>query len=298
MPSTTNSFLIKLIFIALIALPTWANASLNLSQTANTYPYSECFNLACQYLNKSSTDLPLDPQYKITPTIQELEARPRSEKYSGLGRDTGNLAILSLGIMGILYAMPESVSKWDKDEMKLKDLGSKWKRNIKDGPIWDQDEWQINYLGHPYFGAAYYVMARNQGLSPLESGGYSFLMSTFLWEMGVESFAEIPSKQDLIITPLIGSVIGEAFFIWEDRIRSNNYELFGSTILGRTATFLLNPAGSFSSGMSSLIDGKTKKDTYGFEGGWVWQTHSYRFIPGEGEYIETDLLGLEIKYNF
>ncbi|MFZ2890098.1 DUF3943 domain-containing protein, partial [Sulfuricurvum sp.] len=52
-------------------------------------------------------------------------------------------------------------------------------------------------------------MARNDGLSIGESAAFSTLMSTFFWEYGYEAFAEVPSIQDLIFTPLVGSLFGE-----------------------------------------------------------------------------------------
>lgn len=250
-----------------------------------------CHSLACQYWLDSPTST------QLTNSNTHPADRSRSEKYNSMVMETRNMGILSLGIMGLLYVMPESVSKWDKDEMKFNTLGKKWKENIKAGPIWDQDEWEINYIGHPYFGAAYYMVARNQGLNPIESGTYSFLMSAFLWEMGIESFAEVPSKQDIIITPLIGSVIGEAFYIWEQRIEANNNQVWGSSFLGKSMLILLNPAGSASSGINRLIDGKPEQAA-GLQGGWIIQTPRSGFIPGEGQVVEPGWVGMEIQYVF
>lgn len=250
-----------------------------------------CFSLACQYWS----DLPSHAQQPTSYAV--LAARPTSEKYSSMIIETRNMGILSLSIMAILYVMPESVSKWDRDEMKFSTLGKKWKEHISEGPIWDQDEWEINYIGHPYFGAAYYMVARNQGLNPLESGAYSFLMSAFLWEMGIEAFAEVPSKQDIIITPLIGSVIGEAFYIWEQRIEANNNLVMGSSWFGKSMLVLLNPAGTASAGINRLLNGKPEEAT-GLTSGWIIQPPRSGFIPGEGQVLEPGWIGLEVKYGF
>lgn len=257
---------------------------------ANSYSQN-CHSLACQYWS----DL---PTYAQAPTGHaSLVDRPRSEKYASMVKETRNMGILSLSIMAFLYVMPESFSKWDKDEMKFSTLGDKWLENNRAGPIWDQDEWEINYIGHPYFGAAYYMVARNQGLTPLESGAYSFLMSSFLWEMGIEAFAEVPSKQDLLITPLIGSVIGEAFYIWEQRIEANSNQLMGSTFLGKSMLVLLNPAGTTSAGINRLLNGKPKEAS-GLQSGWIIQPPRSGFIPGEGQRVDPGWLGLEVKYSF
>ena len=188
-----------------------------------------------------------------------------SPEYRDLATETRNIGIMSVGIMLIIFALPESVSKWDRSQMKPDMLADNWAQNNRDGPVWDKDEWEINYIGHPYFGAVYYVVARNEGLSPLESFGYSFLMSTFLWEMGIEALAEIPSKQDLFITPVIGSVIGEAFYIWEQRILANQGELWGSYAAGNAALILLNPAGVLSRRINQRLDNPR----------WIQEARSY-----------------------
>lgn len=250
-----------------------------------------CYSLACQYWS----DLPSNMQ--TNQARAHLLDRTRSEKYGSMLIETRNMGILSLGIMALLYVMPESVSKWDRDEMKFNTLGDKWLENNRAGPVWDQDEWEINYIGHPYFGAAYYMVARNQGLTPLESGAYSFLMSSFLWEMGIEAFAEVPSKQDIIITPLIGSVIGEAFYIWEKRIEANNNLVMGSSFLGKTTLVLLNPAGTTSAGINRLLNGEAS-ELSGLSSGWVVKPPRSSFTPGKGQVAEPGWIGLEVKYGF
>ena len=297
----------RLLVIFVTLLPLLPNSYLASTTLASQLPL--CLNSACSYLeayqttaNNTANPASKHPlaQYLTAsnqPNLAELAARPTKEKYTSMVKETRNMAVLSLGIMGLLYVMPERVSKWDKSEMKFSTLGQKWLDNNKDGPVWDQDEWTINYIGHPYFGAAYYMVARNQGLSPWEAGGYSFLMSTFLWEMGIEALAEIPSKQDLIITPLIGSIIGETFFIWEQRILADNNQLWGSNWLGSTVLFLLNPAGSISASMNRVLDGKPETG-YGWQGGWVIQLPVNSFSPGYGSLQEPGWLGWELKYGF
>ena len=79
----------------------------------------------------------------------------------------------------------------------------------------------INYLGHPISGAVYYVMARNDGLNPFESFIFSTLMSSFFWEYGYEAFAEIPSMQDLVSTPIVGAFMGEYMHYLEGVLDEN-----------------------------------------------------------------------------
>ena len=87
-------------------------------------------------------------------------------------------------------------------------------------PEFDKDSWAINYIAPPYFGAAYYIRARERGFDELSSFAYSALGSA-LYEFGVESFFEKPSIQDLIATPIGGALLGA--FVFEpirDRIKA------------------------------------------------------------------------------
>ena len=147
--------------------------------------------------------------------------------------------------VGILYLMPESITNWDKDDLKDGDLFKKWGDNVREGPVTDSDDWFLNYVTHPYWGAVYYMAARSSGANAVYSFIFSTLASTLFWEYGVEAFAEVPSKQDLIITPVIGSIIGEGFYLAKRNILSNNYELLGSTIFGHVVIFLMDPITEF-----------------------------------------------------
>ena len=75
-------------------------------------------------------------------------------------------------------------------------------------PHLDDDKFYLNYMLHPYWGATYYIRGRERRLSRWQSLGYSALLST-LYEFGAEAFFEPVSYQDLIVTPLIGSLLGE-----------------------------------------------------------------------------------------
>jgi len=96
-------------------------------------------------------------------------------------------------------------------------------------------------------------VARKSGYRQWDSFMYSALMSTFYWEYGIEAFAEIPSIQDLVITPVLGWVYGEWAFTTEMDIRADNDEVFGSSILGSTALILLDPVDSLSIGVNRIF---------------------------------------------
>lgn len=153
-------------------------------------------------------------------------------------RNTGLLVGAGVATMGILYLMPSSFTNWEDDG---KSPFSKWWDNVSHAPVWDKDDLFLNYIAHPYVGAIYYMGARSAGANAFGSFMYSFALSTFFWEYGIEAFAEKPSIQDLIVTPVGGAFLGEFFYITKREILENDYELFHSKALGKTTIFLMDP---------------------------------------------------------
>lgn len=155
-----------------------------------------------------------------------------------LYKNTGFLVGAGVATMGILYALPSSFTNWEDDG---KSPGSKWWKNVSREPVWDKDDLFLNYIAHPYVGAVYYMGARSAGVNAAYSFTYSFMLSTFFWEYGIEAFAERPSIQDLIVTPVGGAIVGEGFYLLKRHIVENDDCLFGSRILGKTTSFLMDP---------------------------------------------------------
>jgi hypothetical protein len=166
---------------------------------------------------------------------------PAFKDYRRLGYDSAMYLGAAVIAFGVLYSMPESATNWDKEAMKENGITYKWKQNVKAGPVWDDDDWVLNYITHPYSGGVYYMTARSSGFNIFESFLYSAFMSTFFWEYGIEAFAEIPSKQDLIVTPVIGSVIGEGFFYAKKSIIRHDRRVLHSRFLGYTSLLLIDP---------------------------------------------------------
>ena len=156
-----------------------------------------------------------------------------------VSRNTVALVGVGVGTMAFLYSMPSSFTNWDSDDHR--NPFQKWWRNVSRGPVWDHDDFFLNYVTHPYAGAIYYMGARSSGANAGYSFLYSFALSTFFWECGIEAFAERPSIQDLIVTPVFGSILGEGFYLAKRSILDNNGELWGSTTLGTTALFIMDP---------------------------------------------------------
>ncbi len=167
-----------------------------------------------------------------------------SGNYPNYRRLAGNTAVLVAGgaaALIILECLPENSTQWDRKDIKDVPFFQRYYNNVIRGPHWDGDTWFFNYVLHPYAGAAYFMSARSQGFNMWYSALYSFCISTFFWEYGVEAFMERPSIQDLIVTPVVGSIIGEFFYRAKRHIVHNDYRLLGSKPLGYVVAFLLDP---------------------------------------------------------
>ena len=219
--------------------------------------------------------------------------RQLEDKEKELLKQTRNFVGAGTAFIGFLWMLPEEITKWDKNE--IGGLGDKYWENVKAGPVVDKDDWAINYIGHPVSGAAYYVVARHAGFSKKQSFGYSVFMSTVFWEYGLEAAAEIPSIQDLIITPIVGSIMGEAFFKWSKEIKKNKGVLWGSKRAGAVALGLLNPAGWSLQKINSIFESKLIKssDTSFIIGG-----NRFENSEGEVEAFAPDMMGIKIEWKF
>lgn len=192
-------------------------------------------------INKINFDTNLEADF-LTTEESPVKKEARGD-WNRLGKQTISVGILSLGTTAMLYVLPESFTNWDRDD--IKDINGKWESNIKKGPVWDHDDAILNYVAHPYVGATYYVAARKSDFNEFDSFLYSFAMSTFFWECGVEAFAEVPSIQDLIVTPVFGSILGEYLYRQEKKILANDGKIRDSKLLGKVALILIDPIGTF-----------------------------------------------------
>jgi hypothetical protein len=202
-----------------------------------------------KYPVKRWENLKPEKNFYQSPFQVSLFSPQSGEDSTRLWSQTKSIFAYGFGVVGVIALLPEDISSWNKED----GLFSKWSDNVKDGPVWDRDTGSLNLIGHPYFGGIYYQVARKSGYRQWDSFMYSALMSTFYWEYGIEGFAETPSIQDLVITPVLGWVYGEWAFTTEMSIRANNDEVLGSSILGSTALILLDPVDSLSVGLNRLF---------------------------------------------
>ena len=134
------------------------------------------------------------------------EPKKAGPDWPGIGRDTAFFFAYQAISVGILYVLPGDFNRWANKDLSFEH----WWDNVRN-PVWDTDPWATNYISHPYWGAAYYIRARERGFDKWASFGYSAFLST-LYEFGAEAFFEPPSGQDLMATPILGSLLGAFVF--------------------------------------------------------------------------------------
>ncbi len=182
--------------------------------------------------------------FDITQYYDDLEP-PSQDGYLGRYSIFSEDALFFLGpafmMLGGIYLLPENVSNWQKDDINWEHGSEKWPGNVTSWR-WDEDDNWINYIGHPYFGSAYYIYARHYGFSRLESLSFSFTASAF-YEIGLEAWAEPVSIQDMIFTPLLGWGLAELLLPLEHKIKQNDKKVLNSRALGAVSLFLIDPLG-------------------------------------------------------
>lgn len=250
-------------------------------------------------------------RYSATDTTQKPEAHPELSVSQSVNSLPMHLSVspekdwdyllgqsytifgLSLATAGLMTLLPSSITNWDDEDRNLSNLGKKWWDNVSSGPVWDQDDHFLNYVMHPYFGGVYYTTARHSGFNEWESFLYSATMSTFFWEYGVEAFAEPPSIQDIIVTPIFGAAVGEWMLQTEAGIVSNGGEVMGSDTLGNVSLFLLNPVGHIHHWMTNWWQDEAEISlTYA---PWFGNTDAANFALDAGAEYDRQFIGLQVS---
>lgn len=181
----------------------------------------------------------------------------------GLRKDTTYLLSYHVAAIGILYALPESVSGWGEEEKEKYTL-SKWWHNVSN-PRWDDDKFWINYITHPYWGASYYVRARERGYDERSSFWYSVVMST-AYEFGAEALFEQPSIQDLVVTPVGGVILGEYFMGLRARIGARYAPGEEMRFIDRALLAVTDPLGAINRRVQSWFGADVESSFYPYFG--------------------------------
>jgi len=148
-------------------------------------------------------------------------------EHAGIWKKIGRAELFIGGVelVGIttLIFLPKEVTGWSHDWAP--DAWRNMKRSLSRLPVWDDDDWQLNYIGHPIAGSYYYNSLRSQNASIFHSFLFAAAQS-FIWEYFIEATAEKPSTQDLIVTPIAGAILGESVHLLTMNMRRNGFNFF------------------------------------------------------------------------
>lgn len=167
----------------------------------------------------------------------------------GLRNDT--LHFIGYNVAAMLAMSPRD--RVEEDYLDPPQGFERWWDNVTN-PVHDQDAWYNNYLLHPYWGASYYVRGRERGLQRGQAFWYSVLMST-IFEVGAEAMVEPVSYQDLVITPVVGSLLGE-FVFWPIRQRILAKPALGTS--DKVVLVLTDPLGAINAAVDRVLGIETE----------------------------------------
>lgn len=178
---------------------------------------------------------------------------PELPDWQGVRRDTYYFLGLQFAVIGVLYVLPDSISGWDEESREEYSL-SRWWDNVTNPVVRDGDQWWINYILHPYWGGTYYIRGRERGLDETQSFLFSTLLST-LYEFGAEALFEPVSVEDLFITPIVGSLVGEYLFTpLRNHVRAKPGELVWTD---KALLALTDPLGVVNAGLDRMFGVKS-----------------------------------------
>lgn len=92
-------------------------------------------------------------------------------------------------------------------------------------PVWDKDSISWNYGVHPIMGSVSYLAYRNKGGHWAEAFAGAAINSA-IYEYLIAGGTQRPSINDLIVTPVLGSLLGEGIYRLKKRMVSDHYLSF------------------------------------------------------------------------
>ena len=136
-----------------------------------------------------------------TSTIVPPQA-PAAGACDGCPKRSVGRAFLDTTLINVVYGLANLA----RGQVTAEVTPKTWWANMKQGWVWDLDDFGVNQIGHPYQGNNYYNAGRAHGLSFWESAGITAFGSG-TWEYFGET--NHASVNDLINTTLGGIALGE-----------------------------------------------------------------------------------------
>jgi len=108
---------------------------------------------------------------------------------------------------------------------------SVYKKTFTEWPKIDKDHWSWNYEAHPYMGSLSYLTYRNRKASLWESVAGTALNSV-IYEYIIAGGTQRPSINDMLVTPIGGSLLGEGLYQLKKYVIRDKYlSLFDKILL-------------------------------------------------------------------
>lgn len=113
----------------------------------------------------------------------------------------------------------------------------KYRRTFTLPPVWDSDHWSWNYEVHPVMGSFSYLAYRNRQAHWLEAFAGAALNSA-IYEYIIAGGTQQPSYNDLIVTPILGSLLGEGIYqLKKKMLRDHDMKLWEKIVITVTDPF-------------------------------------------------------------
>lgn len=167
-----------------------------LAEAGVTFRYPHNMNRKTAVVHRSEDKAPADSLMAITPDQRMMVNGqwPKKHPWWALAQATG------------INVFVHCFDRFALNADFAKTTMHTWRKNFKNGFVWDNDVFSTNLFMHPYHGNLYFNSARSQGLTFWESAPYAALGS-LEWEFLGER--EPPAINDLIATTMGGICIGE-----------------------------------------------------------------------------------------
>lgn len=195
----------------------------------------------------------------------------------------------------LLVNVPYEIANLIRGQVTAKITPETWWANMKQGWVWDLDDFVVNQIGHPYQGSNYFNTGRANGLSFYESAAVTAFGSA-TWEYFGET--NHASLNDFVNTTLGGIALGEMFhrvgWLVRNTHATGRARLWSE--IAATAVDPLTGLNRFGTGDASRVTDKpadlVPSSLNGiFSAGALWRGTNTRAIDAAGDpFLEMDLL--------
>ncbi len=97
-----------------------------------------------------------------------------------------------------------------------------YKRTFTLPPVWDSDTFSWNYVVHPIMGSFSYLAYRNKRAHWAEAFAGAALNSA-IYEYFIAGATQQPSINDMVMTPILGSLLGEGIYQLKKQMLRNRH---------------------------------------------------------------------------